>query len=126
MTRGHRGALLLRCRTLSFLSPCRFIPALQNAAPNDGVRNAGARIVRRFARLDACMDLGTEWGEYLFETSGKPSRSLIQASRLLRQPDHHIALFGKAAYDTMFADCLWHVYGMIGKFNRRVYLLTPF
>ncbi len=32
MTRGHRGALLLRCRTLSFLSPCRFIPALQNAA----------------------------------------------------------------------------------------------
>ena len=34
------------------------------------------------------------------------------------------ALFGKAAYDTMFADCLWHVYGMIGKFNRRVYLLT--
>jgi SAM-dependent methyltransferase len=75
-------------------------------------------------RLDACMDLGTEWGEYLFETSGKPSRSLVHASRLLREPDPYIARFGKAAYDTMFADCLWHVYGMIGKFNRRVYLLT--
>ncbi len=28
MTRGHRGSLLLRCWTLSFLSTCRFIPAL--------------------------------------------------------------------------------------------------
>jgi len=28
MTRGHRGSLLLQCRTLSFLSPCRFIPAI--------------------------------------------------------------------------------------------------
>src|SRR5262245_6448000 len=29
MTRGHRGSLALRCRTLSFLAPCRFIPAHQ-------------------------------------------------------------------------------------------------
>jgi hypothetical protein len=29
MTRGHRGSLLLRCRALSSLSPCRFIPALE-------------------------------------------------------------------------------------------------
>jgi hypothetical protein len=28
MTRGRRGSLLLRRRTLSFLAPCRFIPAL--------------------------------------------------------------------------------------------------
>jgi hypothetical protein len=28
MTRGHRGALTLRCRALSSPSPCRFIPAL--------------------------------------------------------------------------------------------------
>jgi hypothetical protein len=28
--RGHRGALLLRCRTLPFLSRCRLIPALPN------------------------------------------------------------------------------------------------
>src|SRR6476469_5017928 len=27
MTRGHRGSLLLRCRTLSFLTPSRFIRA---------------------------------------------------------------------------------------------------
>lgn len=28
--RGHRGSLALRCRTPPFLTPCRFIPALQN------------------------------------------------------------------------------------------------
>lgn len=28
MTRGHCGSLLLQCRTLSFLSPRRFIPAI--------------------------------------------------------------------------------------------------
>jgi aromatic-L-amino-acid decarboxylase len=27
MTRGHRGSLRLRCRSLSYPSPCRFIPA---------------------------------------------------------------------------------------------------
>ena len=27
MTRGQDGSLLLSCRTLSFLTPCRFIPA---------------------------------------------------------------------------------------------------
>ena len=32
MAQDHRGALLLRCRTLSFLSRCRFIPALPNDA----------------------------------------------------------------------------------------------
>src|SRR5664280_1545478 len=30
--RGHRGSLLLRCGTLSFLSPCRIIPALQESS----------------------------------------------------------------------------------------------
>lgn len=83
-----------------------------------------AAIAASGLRLNACMDLGTEWGEYLFETSGKPSRALVHASRLLREPDRYIGLFGKAAYDTLYADCLWHVYGMIGKFNRRVYVLT--
>jgi SAM-dependent methyltransferase len=98
---------------LLFENPERARPARSDAA-----------IAASGLRLEACIDLGTEWGEYLFETSGKPSRSLVHASRLLRQPDRYMARFGKAAYDTMFADCLWHVYGMIGKFNRRVYLLT--
>lgn len=32
MTQGHRGSLLLRCWNPSFLSPCRFIPALHTDA----------------------------------------------------------------------------------------------
>ena len=32
MVGGHRGALLPRCRTLPFLSRCRFIPALPNVS----------------------------------------------------------------------------------------------
>ena len=30
----------------------------------------------------------------------------------------------QAPYDMMLGDCLWHVYGMIGKLARRVYLLS--
>jgi hypothetical protein len=31
---------------------------------------------------------------------------------------------GRAAYDMMLGDCLWHVYGVIGKLTRRVYVLS--
>ena len=31
--------------------------------------------------------------------------------------------FGRAHYDVMLGDCLWHVYAMIGKLERRVYVL---
>jgi hypothetical protein len=48
----------------------------------------------------------------------------VHAARLLRSPERYIAQFGRAAYDIMYQDCLWQVYGMIGKFNRRVYLLS--
>jgi len=83
-----------------------------------------AAIVAAGLELDDCIDIGTEWGEWSEEQSGKGSRSLLHASRLLRDPERYIGRFGRAAYDTMFADCLWQVYGMIGKFNRRVYLLS--
>ena len=33
-------------------------------------------------------------------------------------------LAGQAACDMMLGDCLWHVYAMIGKLHRRVYLLS--
>jgi hypothetical protein len=45
-------------------------------------------------------------------------------SRLLRGRDSYIERYGQAAYDMMFGDCLWHVYAMIGKLTRRVYLLS--
>jgi len=43
---------------------------------------------------------------------------------LLRDPERYRARFGEAAYEIMLGDCLWHVYAMLGKLERRVYLLT--
>ena len=50
--------------------------------------------------------------------------TLLHAAGLLRAPDRYIEKFGKAAYEIMLGDCLWHVYGMIGKLSRRVYILS--
>lgn len=88
-------------------------PALTDAA----ISSAGLQVDER-------IDLGTEWGEWTEEQTGKISRRLLYASRLLRDPQRYVAQFGEAAYDIMLGDCLWHVYGMIGKLDRRVYLLS--
>ena len=74
--------------------------------------------------IDDCFDFGGEWSEWADEQSGKSSRRLLFVSRLLRDPQRYIAQFGQAAYEIMLGDCLWHVYGMIGKLNRRAYVLS--
>ncbi len=74
-------------------------------------------------RVDECIDV-SEWGEWAEERSGKCGQRLLYASRLLRDPERYVAQFGRAAYELMLGDCLWHVYGMIGKLERRVYLLS--
>ena len=75
-TRGHRGSLLLRCRTLSFLSRCRFIPALPNAAtaglpPSTQTPNTASMIDpterARYCRRDC------EWVDYSSDRFGCPS-----------------------------------------------------
>lgn len=88
-------------------------PARTDAA----ISAAGLRVENR-------IDLGIEWGEWAEEQAGKSSKRLLYASRLLRDPQRYIAQFGQSAYDIMLGDCLWHVYGMIGKLERRVYLLS--
>jgi len=85
---------------------------------------ADAAIRAAGLKLDECIELGTEWGEWTEERSGKGSSRLLRASRLIRDPQRYIARFGRAAYEIMLGDCLWHVYGMIGKLDRRVYLLS--
>jgi len=75
-------------------------------------------------RIDERIDLGSEWGEFAQEASGHPGRKLLHAARLQRQKDTFIDRYGQAAYDMMLGDCLWHVYAMIGKLVRRVYLLS--
>lgn len=74
-------------------------------------------------RIDDCIDL-SEWGEWAEEQSGKGGRRLLYAARLMRDPRRYIARFGQAAYEIMLGDCLWHVYGMIGKLERTVYVLS--
>lgn len=81
------------------------------------MRNAGLRIEERIV-------LGTEWGQFGEEKSGKGSRNLLHAARLLHDPDRYIERFGRDNYDIALGDCLWHVYRLIGKLSDRVYLLS--
>lgn len=83
-----------------------------------------AAIAAAGLHVDERIDVGTEWGEWSEEEAGKGGRQLLHAARVLRAPDRYVAQFGQAAYDIMLGDCLWHVYGMIGKLSRRVYLLS--
>ena len=58
------------------------------------------------------------------ERQHSASRKLLHASRLQRNRASYVERYGQAAYDMMLGDCLWHVYAMIGKLERRVYLLS--
>jgi SAM-dependent methyltransferase len=75
-------------------------------------------------RVDARIVLGSEWGEHAEELEGKPGKRLLWAARLLRDPARYVARFGTANYEVMLGDCLWHVYAMIGKLERRVHVLS--
>lgn len=75
-------------------------------------------------RMDDCIEVGLEWGEYGQEHSGKAGRRLLHAARLLREPERYKARFGDAAYEIMLGDCLWHLYRLLGKMSERVYVLS--
>lgn len=75
-------------------------------------------------RIDDCLELGTESGEFAEEKSGKGTRQLVHTARLLRDPERYVSRFGQAAYDIMLGDCLWHVYRMIAKLSPRIYVLS--
>jgi SAM-dependent methyltransferase len=82
-----------------------------------------AACLRQGFRIEQSLALGSEFGEHAQETTGEPGRRLLHAARLLRDPERYIARFGRANYDIMLSDCLWHIYRMIGKLSPRVYLL---
>jgi ubiquinone/menaquinone biosynthesis C-methylase UbiE len=75
-------------------------------------------------RLDQCIEVGSQWGEYAQEQTGAVGRDLLHAARLLRDPARYVSQFGQGNYDIALGDCLWHIYRMIGKFSGRIYLLT--
>jgi SAM-dependent methyltransferase len=87
-------------------------------------RRTAAAIAAAGLLVDECIVLGSEWGERAEEASGANGRRLLYAARLLRDPERYRAQFGWQAYEIMLGDCLWHVYAMIGKLERRVYLLS--
>ena len=70
-------------------------------------------------RVDECLELSSEWGEYVDENRDSVSRKLLHTARLLRDPQRYVARFGQAAYDIMLGDSLWHIYRMIGKLSPR-------
>lgn len=73
---------------------------------------------------DECLVIGTEWGEWAEENRHHVGRKLLHAARLRRDPARYLDRYGQAAYDAMLGDALWHVYALLGKLSRRVYLLT--
>jgi SAM-dependent methyltransferase len=79
---------------------------------------AGAGLV-----VDKVIEVGLEWGERSQEKDGSGGRRLTHVARLLRAPGLYIERFGQHAYDVMLADCLWHVYRLLGKLDARVYVL---
>jgi SAM-dependent methyltransferase len=93
-------------------------------ASNADPANTDDAIVAAGLRIDRCIQLGTEWGEWAQEHNGKGGRKLLHASRLIRGRDAYLERYGRASYDLMLGDCLWHIYAMIGKLTRRVYLLS--
>lgn len=90
--------------------------SLRPADVERAIEAAGLQLLRR-------VDFGGEWGEYHQERNGTPGRRLLHASRLLRDPRRYVEQFGEENYRVMLTDCLWHVYGMIGKLHGVAFLV---
>jgi SAM-dependent methyltransferase len=100
------------------------LPVMSCSAAAMRPENTEAAIARAGLRIDRCVILGTEWGEYAQEHGSQPGRHLLHAARLIRDPERYIARFGTENYDIKLGDCLWHIYRMIGKLSSRIYLLS--
>jgi ubiquinone/menaquinone biosynthesis C-methylase UbiE len=92
-------------------------PSMRPEVTETAINDAGLR-------LDQCIDVNSQWGEYAQEQSGAVGRDLLHAARLLRDPARYVSQFGQGNYDIALGDCLWHIYRMIGKLSGRIYVLT--
>jgi SAM-dependent methyltransferase len=120
-------ALIYQMFTTSLLEPGEaafLLPVMGCWASAMDPGNTEAAIAGAGLRIDRCIVLSSEWGEYYHEHVPEPSRHLLHAARLLRHPHGYIARFGQQNYDIKLGDCLWHIYRMIGKLSSRVYLLS--
>jgi SAM-dependent methyltransferase len=100
------------------------LPVMGCSATAMSPENTEAAIASAGLRVDRCVILGPEWGEYAQEHGPYPGRHLLHAARLIRDPDRYVTRFGQQNYDIKLGDCLWHIYRMIGKLSSRIYLLS--
>jgi ubiquinone/menaquinone biosynthesis C-methylase UbiE len=120
-------ALIYQMFATELLEPreaASLLPAMGCAAANMRPESTEAEITGAGLRIDECIVLGTEWGEYAEEHYGTGGRHLLHAARLIRDPGRYIQQFGAANYDIALGDCRWHIYRMIGKLSGRSYLLS--
>jgi len=123
---GH--ALVYQMFTTDALEPREaafLLPTMGCLGENMEPTYAEAAIRAAGLNIDRCLVLGSEWGEYAQERTGKGGRKLLHTARITRDPDRYIQEYGQANYDIALGDCLWHVYRLIGKLSDRVYLLAP-
>ena len=102
----------------------RFWAPLDAAVNSADPAKVEAAIASSGLHMDRWFNVALEWGQSAAETNGTPGHRLLHLSRLLQQPDRYVEKFGRWAYDVMVADCLWHVYRLMGKTEQRVYVLT--
>jgi SAM-dependent methyltransferase len=100
------------------------LPTMGCVPANMDPENAETAMRQAGLRIDQRIVLGTEWGQWGQEHSGKGGRNLLHAARLLHDPDRYISRFSRDNYDIALGDCLWHVYRLIGKLSDRIYLLS--
>jgi SAM-dependent methyltransferase len=122
LKRGGR-ALVYQMVATDLLEPREAALLERGAGVVTGQRPEEA-IVAAGLRIDRIVEIGSEWGEWSQENNGGPARKLVRAARLGRSADVYIERYGRQVYDMAMADCLWHVYAMIGKLTRRAYLLS--
>lgn len=90
---------------------------LRPADVEEAITAAGLEVRQR-------VDYASEWGEAGQERDGAAGRRLAHAARLLRAPQRYIDRYGATNYRIMLADCLWHVYRMIGKLWGAAFLIA--
>lgn len=74
--------------------------------------------------IESVDPIGSEWREAWEEDgTGRTSRQLLHAARLLRAKDALIAELGEVPYRVELSNALWGIYQMIGKLEPRVYVL---
>lgn len=97
---------------------------MQIVPTSSDARHVEDTIAANGLRLDDVLTPGGEVEESPEDRDRRYGKLLIDASRLLRDPERYISQFGQAAYDTTLGRRLYQIYGMIGKLEFRVYLLT--